>query len=147
MMSFMKEFKDFAMRGNVMDMAVGIIIGAAFGKVIASLVSDVLMPPIGMLMGNVDFSNMFINLSGKPVETLEAARAAGIPVIGYGIFINTVVDFLIQALAIFLVIKQINRLRPAPPAPVTQKQCPFCMSTIDISATRCPHCTSELPRQ
>jgi large conductance mechanosensitive channel len=143
----LKEFRDFAMRGNVVDMAVGIVIGAAFGKIVSSFVNDVLMPPIGLLLGKVDFSNLFINLSGQPFESVAAAKAAGAPTINYGMFFNTVLDFAIVAFAIFIVIKQMNRLRqPAPQAPSapTTKACPYCLSTIAIAATRCPHCTSEL---
>jgi large conductance mechanosensitive channel len=144
----LKEFKEFAMRGNVIDMAVGIIIGAAFGKIVTSLVSDLLTPPLGKLMGNVDFSNLFICLSTEQYPTLEAAKAAGIATINYGIFINAVIDFVIVAFAIFILIKQVNRLKkaPAPAVPVepTEKECPFCVSMIPIKATRCPHCTSQL---
>ncbi|MGE5850203.1 MAG: large conductance mechanosensitive channel protein MscL [Candidatus Methylomirabilota bacterium] len=143
----LKEFKEFAMRGNVLDMAVGIIIGAAFGKIVAVFVSDVLMPPIGLLLGKVDFSNLFINLSGKPVSTIAEAKAAGAATINYGLFLNTVIDFLIVAFAIFLLIKQVNRLKRQPePAPVvpTTKDCPYCLSSVALKATRCPHCTSEL---
>jgi large conductance mechanosensitive channel len=140
-----KEFKEFIMRGNVMDMAVGIIIGAAFGKIVSSFVSDVLMPPIGLLLGKMDFSSLFLNLSGQTFETLEAAKKAGAPTLNYGLFINTVIDFLIVAFAIFLVIKQINRLKKQPaPAPANTKECPFCFSVIPIKASRCPQCTSEL---
>jgi large conductance mechanosensitive channel len=140
-----KEFKEFIMRGNVMDMAVGIIIGAAFGKIISSFVSDILMPPIGLLMGKVDFSSLFVNLSDKTFETLEAAKKAGAPTLNYGLFINTIIDFLIVAFAIFMVIKQINRFKRQPePAPVNTKECPFCFSVIPIKASRCPRCTSEL---
>ena len=140
-----EEFKKFIMRGNVLDMAVGIIIGAAFGKIVSSFVSDVLMPPLGLVLGKVDFSNLFINLSSTEVETLADAKAAGLPVIAYGAFLNTVVDFLIVAFAIFMLIKQVNRLMPAKkeeekPA----RKCPYCKSEIDEEATRCPHCTSEL---
>lgn len=140
-----KEFKEFALKGNVMDMAVGIILGAAFGKIVSSFVADVIMPPIGMLLGKMDFSELFINLSGKPAATLAEAKAAGIPVIRYGLFINTVLDFVIIAFAIFLVVQQLNRLKKAPqPAPPNTKECPFCFSAIPIKATRCPQCTSEL---
>jgi large conductance mechanosensitive channel len=139
-MSMIKEFKEFAMRGNVLDMAVGIIIGASFGKIISSLVNDVIMPPIGLLMGKVDFSNLVLTLMAKTAET-EAVT------IKYGVFINTVLDFVIVAFAIFLLIKQVNRFKkkeePAPPAPST-KDCPKCFSAIHINAARCPHCTSEL---
>ena len=141
----LKEFKEFAMKGNVLDMAVGIIIGAAFGKIVSSFVADVIMPPIGLLLGKTDFSELFINLSGKSVATLAEAKAAGVPVIKYGIFFNTIIDFVIIAFAIFLVIQQINRLKKEPqPAPPNTKECPFCFSAIPIKATRCPQCTSEL---
>ncbi len=143
-----KEFKEFAMRGNVMDMAIGIIIGGAFGKIVSSLVKDVIMPPIGMLMGNVDFTNLFYDLSGKGYETLAAAQEAGAATINYGIFVNTILDFLIIAFAIFMVVKQMNSMKkkeeekPAP-APTT-KECPHCFTQISIKATRCPNCTTEL---
>ena len=139
----LKEFKDFAMRGNVVDMAVGIIIGAAFGKIVSSLVKDVIMPPIGLLLGDVDFANLFINLSSKSYETLEAAKKAGAATINYGAFTNTVIDFVIIAFAIFMVIKQLNRMKKQPPpADPTTKECPHCYSTIPMKATRCGHCTS-----
>ena len=143
----LKEFKEFAMRGNVLDMAVGIIIGAAFGKIVSSFVNDVIMPPIGLLVGNVDFSNLFINLSGQPYASLAAAKAAGAPVVAIGVFLNSVFDFLIVAFVIFLLIRQVNRTKrqtevPAV-APIT-RDCPFCWSSIPMKATRCPHCTSEL---
>jgi len=145
----LKEFKEFAMRGNVVDMAVGIIIGAAFGKIIASLVKDVIMPPIGMLMGNVDFSNLFVNLSDQTFATLAEAQKAGAATINYGIFINTVLDFVIVAFAIFMVIRAMNKMKrteeAAPEAPTT-KECPHCLSTIPIKAMRCGHCTSEIAR-
>lgn len=143
----LKEFKEFAMRGNVVDMAVGIIIGAAFGKIIASFVKDIIMPPIGMLMGNVDFSSLFINLSDKTFATLAEAQKAGAATINYGVFINTVVDFVIIAFAIFMVIRAMNNMKrkeePAAAAPTT-KECPHCLSTVPIAATRCGHCTSDL---
>jgi large conductance mechanosensitive channel len=143
----LKEFKEFAMRGNVLDMAVGIIIGAAFGKIVSSFVADVLMPPIGLLLGKVDFSNLFLNLGGQSFPSLEAAKAAGAPTLNYGLFLNTVIDFVIVAFAIFLLIKQVNRLMPkkaeAPAAPTT-KECPRCLSQIPIKATRCAHCTSDI---
>ena len=146
-----KEFKEFAMRGNVVDMAVGIIIGASFGTIVKSLVDDVLMPVIGLLMGNVDFANFFFVLkAGKvpgPYVTLAEAKAATAVTMNYGLFINSIVTFLIVAFAVFLLIKQINSLKrkeePAPAAPTT-KECPFCLSTVPLKATRCPHCTSEL---
>jgi large conductance mechanosensitive channel len=140
----LKEFKAFAMRGNVVDLAIGIIIGAAFGKIITSLVSDVLMPPIGLLLGKVDFSNLFLNISGKSYANLAEAKAAGVPTINYGLFLNTVIDFLIVAFVIFLLVRQINRWnKPAPP-PVTTKECSYCATSIPLKATRCPNCTSEL---
>jgi len=143
-----KEFKEFAMRGNVMDMAVGIILGAAFGKIVSSFVSDVLMPPIGMLMGGVDFANYFYSLSGQSYPTLAAAKEAGAATVNYGVFFNTVLDFLIVAFAIFMAIRTMNRLKrkeeaAPPPAPNT-KDCPQCLSTIPIKAVRCAHCTSTL---
>ena len=140
-----KEFKEFAMKGNVLDMAVGIIIGAAFGKIITSFVSDILMPPLGLLLGKMDFSNMFINLSGQSYPTIAAAKTAGAATLNYGIFINAIIDFLIVAFAIFLLIRQVNKMKrqPAAAAPTT-KDCPFCASAIPIPAKRCPHCTSQL---
>jgi large conductance mechanosensitive channel len=140
-----KEFREFVMRGNVMDLAIGIIIGAAFGKIITSFVSDILMPPIGVLLGKVDFTNLYINLSGGHYDTLKAAKEAGAATINYGVFLGTVVDFVIVAFVIFLVVKQINRLKrkQEEPAPDT-RECPFCMSSIPIKATRCPNCTSDL---
>ena len=141
-----KEFKEFAMRGNVLDMAVGIIIGAAFGKIITSFVGDILMPPLGLLLGKVDFSNLFVTLSGGPYGSLAAAKAAGAPTINYGLFLNTVLDFLIVAFAIFLLIRQVNRFtpKPAPPAPPATKDCPYCLSAVPLKAIRCLHCTSDL---
>jgi large conductance mechanosensitive channel len=144
----LKEFKDFAMRGNVLDLAVGIVIGAAFGKIITSFVSDILMPPIGAILGKADFSNLFIDLTGAGHASLAAAKAAGAATLNYGSFINTVIDFLIVAFAIFLLIRQVNRFSRQPeaaPAPTT-KDCPHCLSSIPLKATRCAHCTSELPR-
>jgi len=147
----LKEFKEFAMRGNVLDMAVGIIIGATFGTIVNSLVADVIMPPIGLLLGNIDFSNLFLVLKeGKvagPYESLAAAKAAGAVSINYGFFINTVISFLIVAFAVFLLIRNVNKLmrqQEAPLAVPTTKECPYCLSTIPIKATRCGHCTSEL---
>jgi len=140
----LKEFKQFAMRGNVLDMAIGIIIGAAFGKIITSLVGDILMPPLGLILGKVDFSGLFLNLSGKSFATLAEAKAAGVPTINYGLFLNTVIDFIIVAFAIFLLVRQINRWNKPVPAAPTTKDCPFCCSAIAIKATRCPNCTSEL---
>ena len=141
----LKEFKDFAMKGNVLDMAIGVIIGGAFGKIISSLVSDVLMPPIGMLMGKVDFSSLFINLSGTPQPSLAAAKAAGSPTINYGVFLQATFDFIIIAFVIFLLVKQVNRLKkPEPTAAPTTKDCPHCLSAIPIKATKCAHCTSTV---
>ncbi|MFY9271120.1 MAG: large conductance mechanosensitive channel protein MscL [Candidatus Manganitrophaceae bacterium] len=144
----LKEFKEFAMKGNVLDMAVGIIIGAAFGKIVSSLVNDILLPPIGLMLGKVDFSSLFINLSGKPIASLAEAKAAGAPTINYGLFINTVLDFIIVALVVFLLIRQVNAMKrqpaPAPAGAPTTKDCSYCRLTIPIQATRCPHCTSEL---
>jgi len=144
----LKEFKEFAMRGNVIDMAVGIIIGAAFGTIIGTMVSDVLMPPIGLLLGNVDFSNLFVVLKeGKiagPYATVAAAKGAGAVTLNYGLFVNTVVNFLIVAFAIFFLIRGMNALKKKEAAQPTTKECPHCLSTIPIKATRCGHCTSEL---
>lgn len=146
-----KEFKEFAMRGNVVDMAVGIIIGGAFGTIVKSLVSDVMMPPIGLLLGGVDFSDLFFTLKdgtpAGPYVTLAGAQAAGAVTISYGLFMNAVISFLIVAFAVFLLIKGINKLqreKEAPPAEPTTKDCPHCFSTIPIKATRCPNCTSEI---
>ncbi|MFI5399000.1 MAG: large conductance mechanosensitive channel protein MscL [Candidatus Binatia bacterium] len=140
----LKEFKEFAMRGNVLDMAIGIIIGAAFGKIITSLVNDVLMPPIGLLLGKVDFSNLFVDLSGQSHPTLAAAKAAGAATINYGLFLNTVLDFIIVAFAIFLLIRQVNRFARKPEVAPSTKDCPYCASKIAIKAVRCPQCTSQL---
>lgn len=140
----LREFQAFVMRGNVVDLAVGIIIGAAFGKIVTSLVNDILMPPIGLLLGQVDFSNLFLNLSRSPYARLAEAKAAGAPTINYGVFLNTVIDFVIVALAIFLVVRVINRLHQAPPATPTTKACPYCISVIPLHASRCPQCTSDV---
>ncbi len=147
----LKEFKEFAMRGNVVDMAVGIIIGAAFGTIVKSLVADIIMPPIGLLLGNVDFSNLFIVLkqgaTAGPFATIAEAQKAGAVTINYGMFANTVISFIIVAFSVFLLIRAINRLQreeEAPPEEPTTKECPHCLSTIPIKATRCGHCTSEL---
>ena len=141
----LKEFKEFAMRGNVLDMAVGIVIGAAFGSIVTSFVGDILMPPIGLLLGRVDFSNLFINLKGH-YPSVAAAKAAGAATLNIGIFLNTVINFIIVALAIFLLVRYVNKLFPKPaPAPApAMKNCKFCFSTIPAQATRCPHCTSDL---
>jgi len=145
----LKEFKTFVMRGNVVDLAIGVIIGGAFGKIVTSFVNDIIMPPIGLLLGNVNFSDLFVALDGKTYDSLAKAQEAGAATLNYGSFINTIIDFLIVALVIFLIVKQINRMtaKPAPapaPAEPTTKECPYCFTTIPIKATRCPHCTSEL---
>lgn len=151
----LKEFRDFAMKGNVVDMAVGIIIGGAFGKIVSSLVNDVIMPPIGMLLGRVDFSNLFIDLSGEHYSSLTDAKAAGAATVNYGLFLNTVIDFIVVAFAIFLMVKWVNKMRtaaealekkpaPAAPAAPTTRECPYCLSTIPIKAVRCAHCTADL---
>ncbi len=146
-----KEFKEFAMRGNVVDMAVGIIIGAAFGTIIKSLVSDVIMPPIGLLLGNVDFANLYVLIkegaeAAGPYAALADAQAAGAVTLNYGVFINTIISFIIVAFAVFLLIRNINKLKRKEEAPAepTTKDCPFCFTAIPIKATRCPHCTSQL---
>jgi large conductance mechanosensitive channel len=140
----LKEFREFASRGNVIDLAVGVIIGAAFGKIVTSLVNDIVMPPIGMALGRVDFRNFFVALNGQSYASLAEAQKAGAPTINYGLFVNTVFEFLIVAFVIFLLVRQINRLKtPAPAAPL-MKECPRCISKIPAAATRCPQCTSEL---
>ena len=141
----LKEFKVFIMRGSVVDLAVGIIIGGAFVKIVSSFVNDILMPPLGLLLGKINFSDLFINLSDKKYPSVAAAKAAGAPTINYGLFINSVIDFLIVSFAIYLMIMQINRLKAKPEeAAPTTKDCPFCFSTIPLKAVRCPHCTSTL---
>lgn len=146
-MKIMDEFKQFVMRGNVIDMAVGVIIGGAFGKIVASMVSDIIMPPIGLLLGKVDFSSLYLNMSGKVFTSLAEAQKAGAPTLNYGLFLNNVINFLIVAFVIFLMIKQINKLqkpaKPGSPAAPTTKECPFCCSTVAIKAVRCPNCTSQ----
>ena len=141
----LKEFKEFAMKGNVLDMAIGVIIGAGFGKIVSSLVGDILMPPIGKLMGNMDFSSLFVALDGNAYASLTAAKAAGAPTINYGIFLNTIIDFVIVAFVIFLLVKQMNRLKKeAPAAAPSTRECPYCKTQIPLGATRCPACTSDL---
>jgi len=142
----LKEFKEFAMRGNVLDLAVGVIIGAAFGKIVSSLVDDILMPPIGKVLGHVDFSNLFINLSETSYPTIAAAKAAGSPTVNYGIFLNAIINFLIVAFAIFLLVRTVNRwaAKPAPAAAPTTKDCPQCAMAIPLAAKKCGHCTSAL---
>jgi len=145
-MSMMKEFREFAARGNVVDLAVGVIIGAAFGKIVTSLVNDVVMPPIGMIIGHIDFKNLFAPLNGQHYASLADAQKAAAPTINYGVFLNTVLEFLIVAFVIFLMVRQINRLKtpaPTPPTPEA-RDCPFCFSRIPLKATRCPQCTSDV---
>jgi large conductance mechanosensitive channel len=141
-MPVLKEFRDFVARGNVVDLAVGVIIGAAFGKIVSSLVADVLMPPIGLILGKVDFSNLFITLSDTHYDTLAAAKAAGAPTINYGIFLNSVIDFLIVAFVIFIVVQQANRFTKK--AEPTKRDCPRCFSSISLKATKCPQCTADI---
>jgi large conductance mechanosensitive channel len=141
----LKEFRDFIARGNVVDMAVGIIVGAAFTGIVTSLVNDVIMPPVGLLLGGVDFSNLFVALDWKHYPSLAAAKAAGAATVNYGVFVNTVVNFLIIAFAIFLLVRAVNRLRgPAPVAAPTTRDCPYCAMAIPLKASRCGHCTSEV---
>lgn len=139
-----KEFKEFIMRGNVLDLAVGIIIGAAFGKIVTSLVNDIVMPPIGLVLARVDFSNLFIDLSGTHHASLDEAKKAGAATINYGIFLNNVIDFLIVAFIIFLVVREANKLRRRPAEAPNTKECPYCASAISLKAKRCPNCTSQL---
>jgi large conductance mechanosensitive channel len=140
-----KEFKEFAVKGNVMDMAVGIIIGAAFGKIVASLVDDVILPPLGLLLHHVDFSNLFVTLGGGDFPTVAAAKAAGAPTLNYGLFLNSVLDFLIVGFVVFIMVKQINRWKKAPaPAIPNTRDCPYCLTPIPLKATKCPACTSQL---
>jgi large conductance mechanosensitive channel len=141
----LKEFREFVMRGNVLDLAIAVIVGGAFGKIVTSFVNDVIMPPIGLLLGGMDFSNLFISLDGNPYISLEAAKSAGAATINYGLFLNTVIDFAIVAFVIFLILQSVNKLKgPVPAADPTTKECPYCLSTIPIKAIRCAHCTSEL---
>ena len=144
-MSLFNDFRTFAARGNVVDLAVGVIIGAAFGKIVTSLVNDVVMPPIGLLLGKVDFSSLFIDLSGAHHATLVEAKAANAPVIAFGSFINTVIEFLIVAFVVFLMVRQVNKIKAMSPAAPTEKNCPKCLSAIPIAATKCKFCTADLP--
>ena len=139
-----RGFRDFMMRGNVVDLAIAVVIGVAFGKIVTSFVEDILMPPIGLALGRVDFSNLFINLSGKDYPSVAAAKAAGAATLNYGIFFNNILNFVIVAFAIFLIIKQINRMQKPAPAALTTKDCPHCLSAIPLKATKCGHCTAEL---
>ena len=144
-MGLIREFKEFAVKGSVLDVAIGIIIGASFGNVVNSLVKDVIMPPIGLLLGKVDFINLFVSLNGVHYETLAVAQTAGAPTINYGTFINTVISFLIVAFVIFLLVRQVNAMRSKPmPLALTTKDCPYCKENIPLAAVRCPHCTSDL---
>jgi large conductance mechanosensitive channel len=148
-MKLLDEFKKFALRGNVLDMAIGVILGAAFGKIITSLVTDVMMPPIGLLLGKVNFAGLFINLTSHPYATIAEAKAASAPTLNYGLFINAVIDFVIVAFVVFLLVRQFNRLmertkKKEEPAAPTTRDCPYCLNSIPIKATRCAHCTSEL---
>ena len=148
MPKFIKEFKEFAVKGNVLDLAVGLAIGAAFNKIVTSLVNDIIMPPIGLILGKVNFSNFFVNLSGAEYATLEEAKKAGAATLNYGAFLNTIIEFLIVGLAIFLIVKQINRVRrlaaKEEQAHPTTKECPFCLSKIALKATKCPNCTANI---
>ena len=139
-----KEFKEFIARGNVIDLAVGVIIGAAFGKIVTSLVEGVIMPPIGLALGKVDFASLFIDLSGQHPASLAEAKTKGLPVIAYGSLINDIISFVIIALVVFLIVRAVNRLRAAPPPPPNTKDCPFCLTAIPLAATRCPACCSEV---
>lgn len=141
----LKEFKEFIARGNVVDLAVAVVIGAAFGRIITSFVEGVLMPPIGLLLGKADFSNLFIDISGQNPVSLADAQLKGLPVIAYGRFFNDIINFLIIAFAVFLVVKAVNRLRAAPPPPPNTKDCPYCLTAIPVGATRCSACCSDLP--
>lgn len=144
----LKEFRDFAIKGNVIDLAVAVILGAAFGKIVASFVGDVLMPPLGLALGNVNFASMFIDLSGKGFATLEEAKKAGAPTLNYGAFLQSIVDFVLVAFPVFLLVRSVNKLKKKEePAPPSTKECPYCISAVPIKATRCAHCTSELKAQ
>ncbi len=144
-MSFASDFKAFINKGNVVDLAVAVVIGGAFGKIVTSFVNDIIMPPIGLLLGKVDFSQLYIALNGTHYDTLDAAKKAGAPILSYGVFINTIINFIIVALAVFMVVRAVSKLQKAPaPADPTTKECPFCISSIPLAATRCPSCTSQL---
>lgn len=140
----LEEWKKFLLRGNIVDMAVGVIVGGAFSKIVSSFTSDILMPPLGMLLGHLDFSNFFINLSGADYASLAAAKEAGAPVIAYGAFLNVCLDFLIMATAVFILVKQVNRLLPKAPEPKAPRVCPYCKETVADEATKCPHCASDI---
>lgn len=141
----LKDFRDFALKGNVVDLAFAVIIGAAFGRIVTSFVNDIVMPPLGLVLGHVDFSSLFVNLSGTPYKSIAEAKAAGAATINYGVFINTIIDFVIVAFVLFLMVQQMSRLkREQPSAPPSTKECRFCLTTVPLKATRCPACTSEL---
>jgi large conductance mechanosensitive channel len=140
----LKEFRDFALRGNVLELAVAVVLGAAFGKIVTSFVDDIIMPPLGLMLGGMDFRELFWDLSGRDYPTLAAAQAAGAAVIRYGLFLNAVVAFVIVAFALFLVIRQVNRFVPKPAAPAATRECPYCLSAIPLKASRCAHCTAQL---
>lgn len=139
----LKEFKQFALKGNVLDLAVAVVLGAAFGKIVSSFVSDILTPPIGKLLGNIDFSSLFFNLSSTPIRSVAEAKALGAPVIAYGLFLNAVFDFIIIAFALFLLVRQMSKMLPPPTPPVATKECPHCCTMIPVKASRCPNCTSS----
>jgi large conductance mechanosensitive channel len=139
-----KEFRDFIARGNVLDLAVGVIIGAAFGKIVSSLVSDVLMPPLGLVLGKIDFSNLFVNLGDKPVATIEEAKKANVPTLNYGQFIDNIIQFFILAFCVFLIVRLVSRFQKKEAPPATTKPCPFCAEAIPVAAKKCGHCTSDL---
>ena len=143
----LKEFKEFALRGNVLDMAIGIILGVAFGKIVTSFVEDILMPPLGLVIGKVDFASLFLSLTGRHFDSVAAAKAAGAPTLNYGVFANNVLNFVIVAFAIFLLVRQVNRFkRRQPAAAPTTRECPYCCASIPLKATRCSACTSEVPK-
>ncbi|ACH37416.1 large-conductance mechanosensitive channel protein [Citrifermentans bemidjiense Bem] len=139
----LKEFKQFALKGNVLDLAVAVVLGAAFGKIVSSFVSDILTPPIGKLLGNIDFSSLFLNLTSTPIRSVAEAKALGAPVIAYGLFLNAVFDFIIIAFALFLLVRQVSKMLPPPTPPVATKECPHCCTMIPVKASRCPNCTSS----
>ncbi len=142
----LKEFKEFALRGNVLDMAIGVVLGVAFGKIVTSFVEDILMPPLGLVIGKVDFASLFVSLTGRHFDSVAAAKAAGAPTLNYGIFVNNVLNFVIVAFVIFLLVRQVNRFKRQPAAAPTTRECPYCCASIPLKATRCGSCTSEVPK-
>lgn len=142
----LKEFKEFALRGNVLDMAIGVVLGVAFGKIVTSFVEDILMPPLGLVIGKVDFASLFLSLTGRHFDSVAAAKAAGAPTLNYGIFVNNVLNFVIVAFVIFLLVRQVNRFKRQPAAAPTTRECPYCCASIPLKATRCGSCTSEVPK-